>query len=215
MDNFELKPEPKAKKRAPIIWIILTTFTLLGSCCLAYYFYTIYSNPYSPFNLFPPIPIPTRYITITPTNTVIPLPPTWTPTPTNRPYPSRTKAPTWTTSPGTATSTVTQTPNTTLTEGTMTVTPTPMPASADFSYVASTSIHAESGCNWIGVGGKVLDLDGNPLQFQTVQLGGTLNNESVDRTAFSGNVPGYDGKSGFEFVLGNHPIASIQKLWIQ
>lgn len=95
------------------------------------------------------------------------------------------------------------------------MTVTPMPASAEFSYVASTSIHAETGCTWMGVGGKVLDIDGNPLQFQTVQLGGTLNNESVDRTAFSGNVPGYDGKSGFEFVLGNHPIASIQKLWIQ
>jgi len=215
MDNFELKPEPKAKKRTPIVWIILTIFTLLGSCSLAYYFFTIYSNPYSPFNPFPPVAIPTLYQTITPTNTIIPLPPTWTPTPTNRPYPSLAKPPTGTPYRGTATSTVTETLVTTLTEGTMTVTPTPMPASAEFSYLASTSIHAELACNWMGVGGKVLDIDGNPLRSQTVQLGGTLNNKPVDRIMLSGNVPGYDGTSGFEFVLGDHPIASTQELWIQ
>jgi hypothetical protein len=214
MDNFELKPEPKVKKRTPLVWNILTILTLLGACCLAYYFITVYSDPNSPYNPFPPAALPTRYQTITPTNTVIPLPSTWTPTPTKQPSPSRTKAPTWTPLPERITSTITEAPTTTLTEGTLTITPTPMPVMAEFTYQASTTMHADSACNWMGVGGKVLDTDGKPLQFQTVQLGGSLNDKLVNRMMLSGNVPAY-GTSGFEFILGNHPVASTQELWIQ
>jgi len=227
MDNFELKPEPKVKKQKSLVWNILTVIVLLGTCSLAYIFLTIFNNPNSPINLLKPVPSSTRYQTITPTNTIIPLPSTWTPTPTNRPYPSRTKAPTWTLLPETATSTITEapittltegtltiTPTTTLAEGTLTITPTPMPVTTEFTYQASTTMHADSACNWMGVGGKVLDTDGKPLQVQTVQLGGSLNDKLVDRMMLSGNVPAY-GTSGFEFILGNHPGASTQELWIQ
>ena len=31
MDNFELKPEPKVKRK-PVIWNILTVLVLLGAC---------------------------------------------------------------------------------------------------------------------------------------------------------------------------------------
>jgi hypothetical protein len=227
MDNFELKPEPKVKKRTPLIWNLLTILTLLGACCLSYYFFTVYSNPNSPYNPFPPVALPTRYQTITPANTVVPLPSTWTPTLTNRPYPSRTKAPTWTLLPKRITSTITETPTTTLpegtltitpittlTEGTLTITPTPISATAEFTYQASTTMHADSACDWMGVGGKVFDADGKPLQFLTVNLGGSLEGKLVDRMMLSGNVPAY-GTSGFEFILGNHPVASTQQLWIQ
>jgi hypothetical protein len=216
MDDFELKPEPKVKKRKSLVWNILTVIVLLGTCSLAYFFLTIFNNPNSPLNPFKPAPTSTRYQTSTPTNIIIPLPPTWTPTPTNQPYPSRTKAPTWTLLPATATSTITEAPTTTLTEDTptITITPTPMPVTAEFTYQASTTMHADSACNWMGVGGKVLDTDGKPLQFQTVQLGGSLNDKLVNRMMLSGNVPAY-GTSGFEFILGNHPVASTQELWIQ
>jgi len=226
MDDFELKPEPTVKKRSPLIWNLLTILTLLGACGLAYYFYIIYSNPNLPYNPFPPAVIPTRFQTITPTSTFLPLPPTWTPTQTRHPYSTRTKAPTWTpiterTSTNTevptvspADGTLTVSPTTTLLEGTLTITPTPVPAMAEFTYQASTTKHADSGCAWMGVGGEVLSADGKPLQFQTVQLGGTLDGKSINRMMYSGNVPAY-GISGFEFLLGDHPIASTQELWIQ
>ncbi len=248
MDNFELKPEPKVKKRNSLVWNILTVIVLLATCSLAYFFLIIFNNPNSPINPFKPAPIATRYQTGTPTNIIIPLPPTWTPTPTHPPYPSRTRAPTWTLLPETATSTMTEAPAVTLTEGTpsrtevpswtplpatatssitasptntltdntptITITPTPMPATAEFTYQASTTMHADSACSWMGVGGKVLDTDGEPLQFQTVQLGGSLNNKLVNSMMRSGDVPAY-GTSGFEFLLGNDPLASTQELWIQ
>jgi hypothetical protein len=111
---------------------------------------------------------------------------------------------------GTATETATITPM----EGTPTVTVTPMPASAEVTYQPNTSIYPEAGCDWLGVGGQVLDAEGEPLQFQTIQLGGTLADELVSRMTLSGNAPLY-GTSGFEFVLGDSPIASSQTLWIQ
>jgi hypothetical protein len=216
MDNFDLKPEPRAK-RNPLLWNLLTVVVLLGICGLVYFFFTIFSNPYSRLNPFPPQPTPTNYQTITPTITIIQLPPTWTYTPTTQPSPSRTKAPTWTALPGLISPTVTDTPETPtptpITE-TPTTTPTPMPASVVITDVASTTIHADSTCNWIGVGGKVLDANGKDLQFQTIQLGGTFNGKTVNRTMLSGSAPAY-GPSGFEFVLGEKPLASTQQLWIQ
>ncbi len=55
MDNFELKPEPKVKRKS-VIWNILTILVLLVACYLAYYFFTIFINPNSPYNPFPPVP---------------------------------------------------------------------------------------------------------------------------------------------------------------
>lgn len=213
MDNYELKPEPKVKRRSPI-WNILTVVVLLGICCLAYTFLTIFNNPYSPLNPFPPVPLPTSYQTSTPTFTVIPLQPTWTFTVTIQPSPSRTKAPTWTLLPQMITPSITETPTITPITDTLTITPTPMPASAVITYQASTAIHADSACNWMGVGGNVMDANNKPIIFQTVQVSGSLNGKPVNRMMLSGNVSAY-GTSGFEFVLGDHPVASTQTLWIQ
>jgi len=90
-----------------------------------------------------------------------------------------------------------------------------MPATADITYVASTTVHADLGCKWAGVGGKVVDAAGKPIAFQTVQLSGTLNNKAVNMIVLSGHDPlAAYGPSGFEFTLGTAPIASTQELWI-
>src|SRR3990172_549590 len=162
MDNFELKPERKKVSRNSLVWNILTFLVLLGICALAYYFYTIFINPNSFLNPFPPAPLPTLYQTVTPTSTIIPRAATWTPTITIKPSPSRTKAPTWTLIPGMIT------PSLTLTETTPTTSPTSMPASAVITYQASTNFHTAENCNWLGGGGKELGADGTALQFQEI-----------------------------------------------
>ncbi len=214
MDNFELKPERNKANRKSLVWNILTVIVLLGICCLAYYFLTIFNNPNSPFNLFPPAPLPTLFQTDTPTSTIIPLESTWTPTPTIQPSPSRTKAPTWTLLPQMITPSVTPTPTMTPTEATPTITSTPMPASAVITYMASTAYHPSNNCDWLGVAGKVLGTDGKPLQFQEIQMGGTLDGKAISFLTLSGTAPAY-GTSGFELVLSDHPVASTQTLWIQ
>ena len=216
MDQFSLIPEKKANKK-PLLWNILTALALLGVCCLTGYVIMVFLNPYTPYNPFPPEALPTRYATDTPTITPIQPPATWTGTATKEPSATRTKAPTWTLLPGMITPTETETPTPTETPGTPTPTSTPMPASAEIRYEASTSIpaHATQGCEWMGVGGKVLKANGDVLTFQTVQLGGILDGQTLTtRTNVSGSAPAY-GVSGFEFVLSDHPIASTDTLWIQ
>jgi hypothetical protein len=213
MDSFDLKPERKVNRKS-LLWNVLTAVVLLSICCLLYYFVNVFQNPRSPLNFFPPAPLPTLYETSTPTATIILQPPTWTPSLTIAPSATRTKAFTWTPLPEMVTGTITETPTITVTEGTPTITTTPMPASAEITYQANTTIYPESGCDWLGIGGQVLDSEGEPLQFQTVQLGGTLDDQLVSRMTLSGNAPVY-GASGFEFVLGDHPVASTQTLWIQ
>jgi hypothetical protein len=203
MDNFALKPEKKKGKRRSFIWDILAILILLGTCYLAYFFITIFANPYSPHNPFPPAALPTLFQTATPTNTVIPKLPTWTPTQTITPVATRTKAPTWTLVPLVSTPTIT-------------MTPTPMPAVAIITYQAGTTKHVDLGCNWMGVGGSVVDANNKGLLLQNIQLGGTLEDKDVTVPAVvSGSNPSY-GLSGFEFEkLADKPVASKNTLWIQ
>ncbi len=205
MDNFELKPERKKFNAKSLVWNFLTVVVLLSVCGLMYFFLTIFTNPNSPLNPFPPAPLPTLFQTATPTATAIPRQDTWTPTVTIQPSPTRTKAPTWTPIPGMRTPTSNLAP---------TITTTPMPASAVFTTLASTDYYPDKACNWLGVGGKVLGKDGSPLLLQQILLGGTLEGKTVSYFSWSGNAPIY-GQSGFEVVLGDHPIASTHTLWIQ
>ena len=213
MDNFELKTEPKVKRK-PVIWNILTVIVLLGACDLAYQFLAIYQNPRLVPASFRPVPLPTHYQTPTPTSTIILQPPTWTPTLTILPSPTRTKAPTWTSVPMLITPTITMTFTITPIVDTATITATSMPASADITYLASTTKHPDLACNWLGVGGTVTDVNNKPLQFQTIQLGGTLDGKPVTGQVLSGNNPDY-GTSGFEIKLADSAIASTQTLWVQ
>jgi hypothetical protein len=214
MDNFELKPDRKVNRKS-LVWNFLTVVVVLGICGLAYYFLTIFNNPNSPLNPFPPALPPTLYQTVTPTSTIILREATRTPTKTIQPSPSRTRAPTWTLLPQMITPSITRTPPVMPTEPTPTITSTPMPVSAEITYLASTDFHSDKNCAWLGVAGKVLGTDGKPLQSKTlILLGGTLDGEAITLLALSGTAPAY-GQSGFELILSDHPIASTQTLWIQ
>lgn len=206
-----LQADPIRKRKRSILLNILTIVVLLGIACLVFYFVSVYRNPRSFLNPFPPEPSPTVYYTITSTITPIQQPATWTPTITTKPNSTRTRAPTWTALPGQLSDTPTLTPSTTFTPS---ITSTAMPALAEISYQPSTDIYPEKGCAWQGIGGTVFGTDGSPLQFQTVQLGGKLGEVVVNQLKLSGSAPVY-GASGFEFVLGNQPVASTQTLWIQ
>lgn len=224
MDGFDLKPERKIKAKrsgSGVIWNLLTVVLLLCTICMAVYFVTIYNNPKSPFNPFQPQALPTVFSTITPTITPIQLQATWTPTLTLEPSETRTTAPTWTLLPGMITPTITDTPSasdTALPGVTVTAVPSQTVESGlikvSITYQASTSVHADTDCKWLGVGGKVLDASNQGLPYQTLQLGGSLNGANQNHINLSGSASAY-GPGGFEFVLGNQPLASTQSLWIQ
>jgi len=80
--------------------------------------------------------------------------------------------------------------------------------------VASTLIHPDLGCNWAGIGGAVVDVNNSPVIGTVVVLRGTLNGSTVEQQTVSGINKEY-GSSGFEFVLGNAPVASSKTLYVQ
>ena len=89
-----------------------------------------------------------------------------------------------------------------------------MAFAATVDYIASTTYHPDSGCNWVGVAGQVVDMNNSPILYLTIHLGGKVGDQVVDYLGLSGTAPIY-GQSGFEFVLANKPVASSQTLWIQ
>ncbi len=208
-DYPDLDAGPK-KKEGPAVrlelWDLLSILVLLVTICIGAYFLLIFMNPMSQLNLLKPVD-PNA-------------PPTWTPTPLQL-------EPTWTASP-TIEPTVTETPRPTFTPlpsptffSLVPPTKTPVPTSTpkapfsgSFTSIASTIIHPESACNWLGVGGTVVDTNNSDVIGIPIRLVGTLNGKRIEMTTVSGTSSSY-GKSGFEFFLGPVPLASNGTLSIQ
>ena len=207
-DDFNFDGEQSRPRGAPMqMWDMLSILVLVLTACVGAYFVFVFLNPTSSYNILPPggrgPQVPT--LTVTPQQ----LQATWTPSPTLALTPSNTPRPTFTpffTStpfslvPPTKTSKPTSTPK--------------APFSATSSQVESTVIHPDLACNWAGIGGTVVDANNSPVIGTVVVLRGTLNGNTVEQQTVSGINKEY-GPSGFEFVLGNAPVASNNTLYVQ
>lgn len=190
------------------VWDILSIAVLVLTACIAGYFALIFIDPNSSLNVLPP----TGRFANTPTSTPAPiqLEPTWTASPTLELTPTRTPVPTWTPFS-------TSTPFS-LVPPTRTPKPTSTPkapfGAISVQQVESTIIHPEFACNWAGIGGTVVDANNSDVIGTVVVLRGTLDGKTVDLTTVTGINKEY-GQSGYEFVLGNAPIASNKTLYVQ
>lgn len=157
--------------------------------------------------------LPSPTTTLTPTVTRTPLPATFTPTFTATVTPSRTPTLTLTTtvtttlSPSptiTVTGLPTETPTETATPAPTLGTPPPSPSPFLFDIqgepVFSSNLNA-SACAWQGIGGQVLDINGDPYptQLRVSVIGGGL---PTALTALSGTNTLY-GAGGYEVQLAN------------
>jgi hypothetical protein len=211
-DIFEEEDEP-VKERAKIDTLdIFSILLLVGAVCLGGYFMMVFINPYSGINPLPPAtPIPPIVI---PSATITPqqLGELWTATPTIQPTVTNTPRPTFTPIP-------TNTPivlfEPTATPETPTATATPgLPFEAEIQYIQSTIMHPDLGCNWLGVGGTVEDMDKSPLVGVAIRIQGELLGQKVDTATLSGIATAY-GRSGFELILGEAPIPSTETLYVR
>ncbi len=211
-DNFAEEEKAEKRKRKISALDIFSTFLIIAALCLGAYFLMIFLNPYTALNPLPPdTPIPPIVI---PSATITPrqLPTAWTATPTIQPSITPTSRPTFTPIP-------TETPlilyTETFTPQAPTATATPeMPFTAEVQLIDRKIIDPESNCNWLGIGGTVVDLNKSPMLGVVVHVQGELAGKSVDLMTVSGISQAY-GKSGFEFTLGELPLASQGTLWIQ
>jgi hypothetical protein len=199
-DEIEPKSDPGA-----MVWNILAIVMLVSAVCLGGIYMMIFINPYSGLNPFPPPTMPVLVPTATPTPTMRALlPPTWTPTPTSPPTETPTPEPTYTLTPEGMVPTATRNPA----EGMPFVMQEGNP-----QYIPNI-YHPDAGCAWLGVGGQVTGLNGGPVLYLSIKLGGSLNGESVDLLTISGTAPQY-GQAGYEFKLTDQPVDSVQGLYVQ
>ncbi|MDD5370826.1 MAG: hypothetical protein PHQ40_17225, partial [Anaerolineaceae bacterium] len=220
MDVTIQKPVPSYTTRArnDTIWNILTFLVLLGTMCMVGAFAVIYLSPNWFFNPFPPVKLP-EAAALPPATSTSAFPSTWTPTVTQEPAATNTPQP----------ETPTETPYIAPTQPPLEVTPLPpavegnptQPGSVypfelrgQLASVMSTIIYPDKGCNWLGVGGQVFDLQGAPLVGASVLVGGKLAGKPVSLLTLTGTARQY-GEAGYEVQLGNQPVASAGTLWLQ
>ena len=207
-DDFNFDGEQSRPQGAPMqTWDILSIIVLLLTACAGAYFVFVFLNPTSSYNILPPGGRGSQVATLTATPQQLQA--TWTPSPTLALTASNTPRPTFTPF-------FTSTPFS-LVPPTKTSQPSPTPKApfgATFSQVESTVIHPDLACNWAGIGGTVVDANNSPVIGTVVVLRGTLNGSTVEQQTVSGINKEY-GPSGFEFVLGNAPVASNNTLYVQ
>jgi hypothetical protein len=222
MDSNEVsvvKGAPQPKRPSARVWNILTVLVLVALLCVISYFALIFLDPSSSLNPFPPPTLNPALFTLTPTVTPrFTLVPSWTPTsaevtlsatpvPTNTPVPSQTPV-----------------PSSPLVENPILVQPVMAASSGDFAFVvqqgspsaiAGADFHQGGGCNWTGVAGQAVSLNGEAVRGLFVKLGGSMpGKDSVDKLVMTGLAPQY-GQGGFEITLADKLIASSGTLWIQ
>lgn len=203
-DDFNFDGKPSAPRGGGMqTWDLLSILMLILTVCLVGFFAWIFINPDSSLNPIPSGGFGPKIPTVTVTS--LQLEATWTASPTLELTPSSTPRPTFTpffTSTPVSLLPPTRTPR----PPTPTRTPR-LPFSATTSQVESTIIHPDLLCNWAGIGGTVVDASNSPIVGQVVVLRGTLAGTTIEQQTVSGINKEY-GQSGFEFVLGNTPIAS-------
>lgn len=69
-------------------------------------------------------------------------------------------------------------------------------------------------CNHQVVAGQVFDLEGSPVQNLIVEVKGQIEGEEIDLLTITGVAPIY-GSGGYELVLSDHPVNSIDSLYLQ
>jgi hypothetical protein len=203
MDAFDFKEPTKPRNTKELAWNILTILVLVSICCVAGVTASIIINPAGAIQVSTGGKATDAIIpSITPTPRLA-LPPTWTAGPTDTAEPTETAVPS-------------QTPFPTDKPG---ASATPLPPGS-MSYVPQGEIQLIQdfgglGCNWLGVGGGVTDLRGNPVAGLFVQLGGNFNGKLFDtKTTMTGIARQY-GEGGYEFQIADKPIASNKTLWVQ
>lgn len=204
-DYYDEEEDRKSKaNQGAIIWNILSVLVLLTALCVGGTFLMIFLNPQSGLNPFPPPTLPVLVPTSTPTTTLRALlPPTWTPTP---PLPTNTPEPTYTLTP--------EGPQPTAENTRDPAQGMPFVMQEGNPQYIPNIYHPDAGCSWLGVGGQVISLNGGPVLYLSIKLGGSLNGESVELITISGTAPQY-GQAGYEFKLGDQPVDSTQSLYVE
>jgi hypothetical protein len=215
----------KVKKPVPEkTWNRLSAILLVVTIVTGFIMISIYVNPQTSLNPFPPVVIPARVVipsaTATQTSTEMPAE-TLTPFPTDTPFPTETPEPSETLIPITPVPVIAT--DTSLTSLPGTIYPSIKATDSVYSFivqpgspaaVSSSIMRPEGGCKWMGVGGQVVDMQGAPIIGLRVQLYGSLHGKIKAITSLTGTVDRY-GPAGYEITISDFPTSTTHTLWLQ
>ena len=203
--------QPTNKK--DVLWNILTIFGILGIGILVVAFGFIFTNPQSGLNPFPPPTLPAAIVLPSATPTPLTLPPTWTPVASATPAPVIL-------SPTPTPKLLLATPeNGSELMGSATPTEAvgstyPFVLQSEPAAIEVSVLHPDRGCDWMGVGGQVLGLQGQPIPGITVQLSGSLDGKAINLTSLTGTVLQF-GDAGYEFKISDLPQETNGVFWLR
>jgi len=72
----------------------------------------------------------------------------------------------------------------------------------------------DQGCNWMGIGGQVLDLAGMPVYNLVVEVGGRIGETGLLELALTGSEAVF-GPGGYAIQIANQPVSSDGTVWMQ
>lgn len=75
-------------------------------------------------------------------------------------------------------------------------------------------IDTNAGCNWMGIGGQIFDVDGIPLTEFIVEVGGSLEGEEILRMGVTGDTPSM-GPGGYSIKIAEQPIDTDDIFWLR
>lgn len=199
------------QRRLDTLWNVLTSLVVLLTLALIGYFLILFADPQGALNPFPPPTMPVLGVLPDSTTASPGVPPTLTPTisPTKTPRPTETRKPT--AGAGSPTATLAQAPTFAPGDGG----DYPYAIQGEPAAMANTVFHAGESCDWQGVAGTVVDLQGKPVVGVLVRLLGYYNGHAVDMTTLTGGASAWYGESGYEFVLGDKPLDTNDTLALQ
>lgn len=200
------------RQQSSLLWNLLTILVLLAAVVLLSISALIFADPQSSLNPFPPptLPVALFFPTNTPPSLNV-LPPTWTPTPTSEPTMTFTPVPTHTPS---TTPTLLVLPSPTDTPTPTATRPPRFNLSGGVNHMRVGLVVSGRGCAWMGVGGNVVDLEGNPVVGLTVLLGGEYEGKAINKTTRTGTASAY-GAGGYEINMADDPNSSKETLYVQ
>lgn len=214
-DYIDQEDETGTPDRSGMVWNILTILVLFIAFVVIVLVVTVFINPYIQINPFPPPTLPARVMLDTPVPSPANLlPPTWTPKFEPSSTPTNTPIPTMTPEPVEEEQSVEEEQDEDLTiTGDMPV----ILHEGSPQYIPSTSFHPDLGCNWLGVAGQVIDVNGAPVLGLIIEVGGLLDGKRIGNPTLlqaTGLATAY-GDAGYEVKLADEPIESNGTLWIQ
>ncbi len=199
------------QRRRNILWNVLTSLVVIATAALIGFYFILYSNPQVPINPFPPPTMPVLMALPTSTATPPRLPPTWTPTPRATQTLRSTDTPIPIVDTPTATATIGVFPTFAMDTGTE----YPYAIQGEPALMSNTVFHPGDTCDWQGIAGTVVDLQGKPVVGVLVRLTGFYDGRTIEMNTLSGGASAWYGESGYEFVLGFKPKESKAILAVQ